>query len=44
MMEALFMPGQTMLYRADFAGARDCFATAVAELRRPGAHQVLGRA
>jgi serine/threonine protein kinase/tetratricopeptide (TPR) repeat protein len=31
MMEALFMPGETMLYRADFAGARDRFATAVAE-------------
>ncbi len=31
MMEAFYMAGQTMLYRADFAGARDRFATAVAE-------------
>ncbi|HEV3260299.1 MAG TPA: hypothetical protein VG013_25820, partial [Gemmataceae bacterium] len=31
LMEALFMSGETMLYRADFAGARDSFATAVAE-------------
>ena len=31
MMEALFMAGETKLYRADFAGARDDFATAVAE-------------
>jgi class 3 adenylate cyclase/predicted ATPase/tRNA A-37 threonylcarbamoyl transferase component Bud32 len=31
LMEALFMSGETMLYRADFAGARDRFATAVAE-------------
>ena len=31
MMEALFMSGETMLYRADFAGARDRLATAVAE-------------
>ena len=31
MMEALFMSGETMLYQADFAGARDCFATAVAQ-------------
>ena len=30
-MEAFYMAGQTMLYRADFAGARDRFATAVAE-------------
>jgi predicted ATPase len=30
-MESLFMSGETMLYRADFAGARDQFATAVAE-------------
>jgi len=30
-MEALFMLGETMLYRADFAGARDSFAKAVAE-------------
>jgi hypothetical protein len=30
-MEALFMSGETMLYRGDFAGARDRFATAVAE-------------
>jgi serine/threonine protein kinase/TolB-like protein/tetratricopeptide (TPR) repeat protein len=30
-MEALFMAGETLLYRADFAGARDRFATAVAE-------------
>ena len=29
-MEALFMSGETMLYRADFAGARDQLATAVA--------------
>ena len=31
MMEALFMSGETMLYRADFAGARNDFAKAVAE-------------
>ncbi|HWZ85520.1 MAG TPA: protein kinase [Thermoanaerobaculia bacterium] len=31
LMEALFMSGETRLYRADFAGARDCFATALAE-------------
>ncbi len=30
MMEALFMSAETMLYRADFAGARDRFAIAVA--------------
>jgi predicted ATPase len=31
LMEALFMAGETMLYRADFATARDRFATAVSE-------------
>jgi class 3 adenylate cyclase/predicted ATPase len=31
LMEALFMAGETRLYRADFAGARDSFAKAVAE-------------
>jgi serine/threonine protein kinase/tetratricopeptide (TPR) repeat protein len=31
LMEALFMSGETMLYRGEFAGARDCFATAVAQ-------------
>ena len=31
LMEALFMPGATMFYRADFAGARDCFEKAVAD-------------
>jgi class 3 adenylate cyclase/predicted ATPase len=31
LMEALFMLGETMLYRGDFADARDSFATAVAE-------------
>ena len=31
MMEASYMAGQTMLYRGDFAGARDRFATALAE-------------
>jgi serine/threonine protein kinase/predicted ATPase len=31
LMEALFMAGETSLYRADFAGARDSFAKAVAE-------------
>jgi class 3 adenylate cyclase/tetratricopeptide (TPR) repeat protein len=30
MMEALFMPGVTMFYRADFAGARACHEKAVA--------------
>jgi serine/threonine protein kinase/tetratricopeptide (TPR) repeat protein len=30
-MEALFMSAETMLYRADFAGARDHFAKAVAD-------------
>jgi class 3 adenylate cyclase/tetratricopeptide (TPR) repeat protein len=30
-MEALFMAGETLLYRADFAAARDHFATAVAQ-------------
>ena len=31
MMEALFMPGETMLYRPSFRAARASFATAVAE-------------
>ncbi len=31
LMEALFMSGETMLYRADFEGARSSFATAVAK-------------
>ncbi len=31
MMEASYIAGQTMLYRGDFAGARERFATAVAE-------------
>jgi class 3 adenylate cyclase/tetratricopeptide (TPR) repeat protein len=31
LMEALFMAGETMLYRGDFADARDCFASAVAD-------------
>ncbi len=31
MMEAFYIAGQTMLYRADFAGARVCFETALAE-------------
>jgi predicted ATPase len=31
MMEAFYMAGQTMLYRGDFAGARDSFATALAD-------------
>jgi predicted ATPase len=31
LMEALFMSGETLLYRGDFAGARESFATAVAE-------------
>ena len=31
MMEAFYIAGLTMLYRADFAAARDSFATAVAE-------------
>jgi tetratricopeptide (TPR) repeat protein len=31
MMEASYMAGQTMLYSGDFAGARDRFATALAE-------------
>ena len=35
-MEALKWVGQTMLYRADFAGARDRFATAVDEYDSPG--------
>ena len=35
MMEAFYMAGQTMLYRADFAGARDRFATAIAEFDDP---------
>ncbi len=30
MIEAFYLAGQTMLYRGDFAGARDRFATAVA--------------
>src|SRR4029077_5510989 len=29
MMEALFMPGVTMFYRAQFAGARSCFESAL---------------
>jgi serine/threonine protein kinase/tetratricopeptide (TPR) repeat protein len=32
MTEAFYIAGQTMLYRADFAGARACFETALAEL------------
>ena len=35
MMEASYTAGQTMLYRADFAGARDSFATAVADFDDP---------
>jgi predicted ATPase len=31
LMEALFMAGETKLYRADFAGARESFAKAVAQ-------------
>jgi predicted ATPase len=31
LMEALFTSGSNLLYRGDFAAARDCFATAVAE-------------
>jgi class 3 adenylate cyclase/predicted ATPase len=31
MMEVSYIAGQTMLYRGDFAGARDCFAAALAE-------------
>src|SRR5262249_38088117 len=31
LMEALFMSAETMLYRGDFAAARDRFATAVAK-------------
>ena len=31
MMEAFYIAGQTMLYRADFAGARNSFETALAE-------------
>ncbi len=31
MMEASYICGQTMLYRGDFASARDCFAEALAE-------------
>jgi serine/threonine protein kinase/tetratricopeptide (TPR) repeat protein len=31
MMEALFMTGETMLHRGDFAGARDAFALAVSQ-------------
>jgi serine/threonine protein kinase/predicted ATPase len=35
MMEAFYVAGQTMLYQADFAGARDTFATAIAEFNDP---------
>ncbi len=35
MMEASYIAGQTMLYRADFAGARDRFATALAGFDDP---------
>jgi predicted ATPase len=31
LMEALFMPGLVLFYRADFAGARACYARAVAD-------------
>jgi serine/threonine protein kinase/tetratricopeptide (TPR) repeat protein len=31
MMEALFMSGETMLHRGDFAGAREAFASAVSQ-------------
>ena len=36
MLEAFYTAGQTMLYRADFGGARDRFATGVAEFDDPG--------
>ena len=42
MMEAFYIAGQTMLYRADFAGARDQLRDGARRVRRPRAHQVLG--
>ena len=41
LMEALFMPGVTMFYRAEFAGARESCSRRPWRLRRPGAHEVL---
>jgi predicted ATPase len=35
MMEAFYVAGQTMLYQADFVGARDSFVTAIAEFDVP---------
>jgi serine/threonine protein kinase/predicted ATPase len=35
LMEALFMPGVTMFYRAQFAGARGCYESAVATYDDP---------
>ncbi len=35
MMEAFYVAGQTMLYQADFAGARDRFVTALADFEDP---------
>ena len=44
MMEAFYIAGQTMLYRADFAGARDRFATALAEFDDQATHRSSGLA
>ena len=41
-MEALKWVGQTMLYRADFAGARDRLANGRGPLRQPGGYARLG--
>ena len=43
LMEALFMPGATMLYRAQFAGGPRLLREGGGRLRRPRAYQVLGR-
>ena len=43
MMEALFMRGETMLHRGDFAGARESFADAVEHYDDRERTKVLGR-
>ena len=43
LMEALFMPGVTMFYRAEFAGRAPVLRESAGRLRRPRAHEVLDR-
>ena len=42
LMEALFMSGETMLYRGDFAAGARLLRDGGGTVRRPGTHQVLG--